>query len=43
MGVLEKGKLKVYYWKTKFSKEGVPEMLTELAMNGDKVAGFDFR
>ena len=43
MGVLKKGTLKVYYWKTTFSREGVPDMLTELTMNGDKVAAFDFR
>lgn len=43
MGVLNRGAVKTYYWKIDFQKEGVPDMLAELSMKNDEVAGFFIR
>ena len=43
MGVLDRGAFKTYYWKIDFDKDGAPDMLAELSISKDKVAGFFLR
>ena len=43
MGVLNRGDVKTHYWKIDFHTEDIPDLLAELSISGDKVAGFFIR
>jgi len=43
MGALNRGALKVYYWKIVFTDKEVPDLLVELTIQNGETAGFFIR